>query len=429
MFKKNKKSIVEWPSPFEVAVILTLLIIILAIVFTEKSPTSIILSWGDGLWSLLAFMAQMCLILLSGFVLASSRPIQKILELSSALPQTSAQVLVFTFVVSAFLCWVNWGLGLVASAFLARRMSHSPHTSNYPLLVAASYMGFIFWHGGLSGSIPLLVSGKEHFSAHLTNEAIPLSLTTFSLFNILLILTLLTTLVVVLLMLNHYSSPNQTKIPPLESQYQVGQTTNQHKGSYLGMYWLLIGLFISYIFIAQLKGQFSMGLNQMILIFIILGMIFHGHFSSYMQAVSDGCTKLGPILVQYPLYAGIMGVMIDSGLALKISQAFVGVSTTESYPVFAFLSAGLVNLFVPSGGGQWAVQAPIVMDGARQLAVPAERVILAVAWGDAWTNLAQPFWAIPLLSLAGLSLKHIAGYCLTALAVSGLVISSFFYFF
>ena len=146
-----------------------------------------------------------------------------------------------------------------------------------------------------------------------------------------------------------------------------------------------------------------------------------------MNAATEACSKLAPILIQYPLYAGIMAIMIKSGLAVQISDAFVAMSNESTYSVFMFLSAGLVNFFVPSGGGQWAVQASVVIDGAKQLGVPLEKAVMAVAWGDAWTNLAQPFWALPLLTIVGLGLKDIMSYCLGALVVSGSVISLWFF--
>ena len=134
------------------------------------------------------------------------------------------------------------------------------------------------------------------------------------------------------------------------------------------------------------------------------------------------------IILQFPLYAGLMGMMVDSGLAISMSQWFVEISTKQSFPVITFLSAGIVNFFVPSGGGQWAVQAPIVVPAANQLGVPISQAAMAVAWGDAWTNMIQPFWALPLLALSGLKLRQIMGYCIVILIWSGVLIGSMIYF-
>jgi short-chain fatty acids transporter len=177
----------------------------------------------------------------------------------------------------------------------------------------------------------------------------------------------------------------------------------------------------------SVSEEFRFGLNEVNFILFYVGLVLHGGLSQYMATVKKACFRLAPILVQYPIYAGIMGIMIQSGLAVEISDLFVSFSSAKTYPVYMFLSSGLVNLFVPSGGGQWAVQAPVVIQGAQALGVPLWKVVLAVAWGDAWTNLAQPFWALPLLSIVGLSIRDILGYCLQALFVSGLVISLFFW--
>jgi len=128
-------------------------------------------------------------------------------------------------------------------------------------------------------------------------------------------------------------------------------------------------------------------------------------------------------VIQFPFYAGIMAIMVKTGLAQQISEGFIAIATTESLPFWSFLSAGFVNIFVPSGGGQWAVQAPIVIPAAHALGADIPRVAMAVAWGDAWTNLIQPFWALPVLAIAGLKAKDIMGFCLVQLIITGVFIS------
>ena len=139
---------------------------------------------------------------------------------------------------------------------------------------------------------------------------------------------------------------------------------------------------------------------------------------SLQQAIRGGAG----IAIQFPFYAGIMAIMVKTGLATTLSEAFVSLATADSLPLYTFLSAGLLNLFVPSGGGQWAVQAPVMIPAAQALGADLPRVAMAVAWGDAWTNLLQPFWALPLLALAGLRAKDIMGYCLVQLVVVGVVV-------
>ena len=427
-----KKTGISIPNPFEIAIVLTLIVLGAATLSTEHSFIDNVGFWGDGLWSLLSFMTQMCLILLGGYVLAASKPVNKLLLLLVKIPKTNNQIYLMTLFVSTLTCWLNWGLGLVASAFFALEMARANKKTNFPLLVAISYMGFIFWHGGLSGSIPLVVGTPNNFSYQWLGELIGFEQTVFSFFNLSLIGALFVSLSILVLYFAKKTEgvilqgPNNFETSGIEkSAAESEEKTMLSKA----LHWLLLTMFVTYLGALVVSGRFSVGLNLINFILIGLGLFLHGSLNRYMEAIKSGCGKLGPILVQYPLYAGIMGVIIQSGLVVRISNAFVYMSSETTYPLFMFLSAGLVNFFVPSGGGQWAVQAPVVIEGAKQLGVPMWKVVMAVAWGDAWTNLAQPFWALPLLSIVGLGIKDIMVYCLAALLVSGVVIGGFFLFF
>ncbi len=189
------------------------------------------------------------------------------------------------------------------------------------------------------------------------------------------------------------------------------------------------GLGGAYLLIQLFSGDFSLNLNSLNFIFLFCAIFLHRNPESFIQAISEAAKKVGPILLQFPFYAGIMGMMISSNLATTISEAFVEFSTAQTFPLLTFYSAGLVNLFVPSGGGQWAVQAPVVLTAAKEVGANIPLVSMAVAWGDAWTNMLQPFWALPLLAVAGLHLRDIIGYCLVALVVSGVFLSTLFLIF
>ncbi len=418
------------PTPFEIAILLTLFVLFLATVFTNSSVSDNLSFWGQGFWSLLTFMTQMCLILLGGFVVATSRPVGHCLQAIAKLPQSSLQVYLLTFGVSASACWINWGLGLVVGAFFAKEVAKQNAAVHFPLIVAISYMGFIFWHGGLSGSIPLTVGTAGNFSEKWLGGLVHFDQTVFSFFNLALIATLFFALALLIFVFNRQISAKDSvvafaggeEIP--DSQVLAEENSLFSRPSFFS----LVVLMVIFLALQISSGDFGFSLNQINFLLILMGLTLHGSLQAYMEAVQRGCRRLAPILVQYPLYAGIMGVMVQSGLALNISDAFVTVSSETTFPVYMFLSAGLVNLFVPSGGGQWAVQAPVVIQGAQQLGVPFWKVILAVSWGDAWTNLAQPFWALPLLSIVGLGIRDIMSYCLQALLLSGIVISGFFLF-
>ncbi len=145
-------------------------------------------------------------------------------------------------------------------------------------------------------------------------------------------------------------------------------------------------------------------------LFLALGLLFHAHVGRFLVAVTDGVKGAGGIIIQFPFYAGIMGMMISSGLGAQITELFVSISTAETFSLYTFLSAGPLNLFIPSGGGQWAVQAPIMIPAAIELGVEPAKAAMAIAWGDAWTNMIQPFWALPALAVAGLQARDIMGF-------------------
>ncbi len=424
----KKENHIFVPSPLELAILLTLFTLILSTGVTQHGIVENLNFWGNGFWSLLAFMTQMCLILLGGFVVASSQSVNRVLVVVAKIPRDSLQVYLLTFVVSAIACWINWGLGLMVGAFFALEVTKQNPKAHFPLVVAASYMGFIFWHGGLSGSIPLTVGTPDNFSQKWLGVLIHFDQTVFSLFNILLMVTLLFGLGFLIAWFHWQLRGKEVSKPFFNETVSKNKDVNLDQSSYFSRpaFFILAGLMLLYFGVQIFQNSFSFSLNQINFLLILVGLLVHGSLASYMRSVQQACRRLAPILVQYPLYAGIMGVMIDSGLAVQLSDAFVKISNETTYPLFMFLSAGLVNFFVPSGGGQWAVQAPVVIQGAKELGVPLWKVVMAVAWGDAWTNLAQPFWALPLLSIVGLGLRDIMGYCLKALVVSGAIIGLFF---
>lgn len=425
----------KWtPDPFVIAVALTGLVGILALIFTPAGLTEVTLSWGDGFWKLISFTLQMAMILLGGFLVASSPVVQLGLEKICGRITSPALAIIATTLIAGLASWLNWGFGLVVGAFLAVEMARQVPKANFRVLVASSYSGFLLWHGGLSGSIPLVVNTEGNFSQEWIGRVIPLSETLFSGFNI----TAVLGLIVLLPLTNWYLSRSvedsevEIKFPPAKLVAIPSEKNQTPAQKVENSYWVPVFLFafaLFYLFLIIRKDQFRLDLNAINFIFLFLGLILHWRTRSFLSAIKKGSEKLGPILIQYPLYAGIMGIMRETGLANRISDFFVNTSTQTSFPLFTFLGAGVVNFFVPSGGGQWAVQAPVVIPAAETLGVNIPLTVLAVAWGDAWTNMAQPFWALPLLAIAGLGAKDILGFTLTTLIISGLWLSTLFLIF
>jgi len=172
--------------------------------------------------------------------------------------------------------------------------------------------------------------------------------------------------------------------------------------------------------LVRTKG-FTLDINAMIFIAFNLGLIFHARPIRYVRAFNTAARTVGPILLQFPLYGGIMGMMTGTGLASVIAQAFVAFSTHETLPFWSFVSSNIISLFVPSGGGHWAVQGPFMIPAAVNLKVDPALTAMATAMGEQTANMIQPFWALPILAIAKLGIKDIMGYCVMALLV-GLVV-------
>ena len=425
------------PDPFIFAIVLTLVVFALVMPSTGQGPVQVVEAWAGGFWKLLSFSMQMAMVVVTGHAMASAPAFKRKLAIMAGIAKTPGQAIVLVTVVSAIACWVNWGFGLVVGAIFARELAAKIRGVDYRLLIASAYSGFLFWHAGLSGSIPLAIAGGANIET-VTNgavtAAIPTSETIFSPMNITILLVMLVTIPLLnrlmhpaaqdtiefdtseLLESNASESIDKASMTPAERM--------ENSRVLSGLIGLMGYVFVVYYFI---QNGFALNLNIVNFTFLFTAILLHGTPKSLLNAVSDGAKNCAGILLQFPFYAGIMGMMTAVGssgdsLASLISQGFVAISNETTFPLFTFLSAGIVNFFVPSGGGQWAVQAPVMMPAGAELGVDAAKTAMAIAWGDAWTNMIQPFWALPALAIAGLGAKDVMGYCLLALLGSGVII-------
>lgn len=414
------------PDPFVLVLLLTLLVFAAGIGVEAQSPVAMLEHWGKGFWNLLQFSMQMVLILVTGWVLATTLFFRRILEAIAKLAHTPGQAILLVSVVSLVASWLNWGFGLVIGAMFARQLARGVTGVDYRLLIASAYSGFVIWHGGLSGSVPLTLATADHFLAARTGVIVTGD-TIFSTFNLLIVLALFICVPILNRLMMPRPEDTVTVDPALLVDVEfVPDTTTDTPAARLDNSILLaqsvgiMGLVFSGYYFLVSAG--TLNLNIVNFMFLFLGIMLHGRPSRFLAAIGDAARGSGGIIVQFPFYAGLMGMIVGSGLAVTISNVFVAVSTDTTLPLFAFLSAGLVNIFIPSGGGQWAVQGPIMVEAATNMGADLPRVAMAVAWGDAWTNLIQPFWALPALAIAGLRAKDIMGYCLITLFMSGVVI-------
>lgn len=422
------------PDPYVFVALLTIIVFLLGVGLTDSGPLDMVVHWGDGFWELLSFTMQMVIVLVAGYVLAISPVFKRLLSRLANLAKSPGSAILLVSIVSLIACWINWGFGLVIGALFAKEIAKKVTTVDYRLLIASAYSGFIIWHGGLAGSIPLSIATVDHPFSDIMG-VVSTSETLFSTYNLIIVIAL----VISVPLLNRFMMPKPKdtfSIDPklLEDEVEIEEEKNEltpadrlENSVLLSM--IIGALGLTYLIQHFVKNGFDLNLNIVNLIFFILGIIFHGTPKQFLAAIATAVKTAGGIIFQFPFYAGIMGMMVASGLAGVMSEWFVNISTTSTFPLFSFYAAGLVNFFVPSGGGQWAVQAPIMLDAAQTLGVSYSKTAMAIAWGDAWTNMIQPFWALPALAIAGLRAKDIMGYCIFVLLLSGVIISIGLYFF
>ena len=426
------------PEPFIFAIILTFVAIAVAIPVCHQSIAEVVSNWGGGVWNLLGFSMQMALVLVTGATLAAAPTIKKGINKLASLPKTPAGAIALVTGISAVACWLNWGFGLIVGAIFAKEIAKKLKGVDYRLLIASAYSGFVVWHAG----IPLKMASDVNELVKDTNgvitSVIPIGSTILDWHNV--VMVVLVTIALVAINSAMHPKTDIVTIDPalLDEDNSVGANNySPNKSSrptpamrlensrilsgilaLLGFAFLVISLFIKH-------KTFDLG--SVILLFLFLGIVLHKTPIAYVRAFAKSVSGAAGILLQFPFYAGIMGIITgvgESGICLGtvVSQAFINISTSTTYPIYTFLCAAILNMFVPSGGGHWAIQAPIMFAAGEALNVDHGLTGMAIAWGDAWTNLIQPFWALPALAIAKLNAKDIMGFCLIDLVVSGIII-------
>ena len=349
------------PDAYLFAVILTFIAFAAALALTGKGFMDLIIMWGNGLYGILAFAMQMILILVTGHALASSKPIKKFLTSLASIPTNGGQAAMMNCFAVGVASFFNWGFGLVVGALLARELAKKVKNMDYAFVVAAGYSGFVIWHGGISGSIPLAVATKGHLVEKLTG-IIPTTATIFSSWNLIITWTIIITLPILFKLM----TPPDSEVRAIDPALLVDAEPP-----------------------AEPKEK---TLATMLENSVIINMAF-----------------------------GAMGVLYLGNYFMKNGMG--NLSLNIVIMVF-FIAGGVINFFVPSGGGQWIVQGPINIPAGLALGVDPAKVAMSISYGDQWTNMIQPFWALPLLGIAQLGVRDIMGYCCMTLIWSGIIMGA-----
>ncbi len=435
------------PSPFAIALLLTLLTMVLAFFFTDAPNNqphffAILSYWENGIWNnkLLVFAYQMMLILVLGHILVLSKPVNSVIQRLTQFANNTSSAVILVSVTTMLVSFFNWGLGLIFGAILARKVAEASQlrgfSINYPLVGASGYVGLMIWHGGISGSAPLKVSESGHLASFMSSikdpslsaqlpDLIPFSQTVFSTFNLIIFGVLLVVIPFVLFRIGKKAPNTPVHLPIYKGIIDKNEPIQgAEKIDYSKWFGTAFGILLLITFMYQYIGNIrNIIITPNMLNFFMLGLalVMHRSIQSFLLALEEAIKGASGILIQFPLYFGIMGIMSGSGMVVQIADFFVSIATPMTLPIYTFFSAGLVNIFVPSGGGQWAVQGPIVIESALKLGVPLPKAIMALAYGDQVTNMLQPFWALPLLGITKLKAKEILPYTLLLMVVGTVI--------
>ncbi|MCE4599475.1 MAG: TIGR00366 family protein [Desulfurococcales archaeon] len=446
------------PDPFIFAIILTVVGAVISIAVLRpyeyvgwSGTVKFVLyeSWFGGFWKLLTFSMQMVLILVTGYVIAHHPLVYRGLARLAAWPRDTKSAAVLAALVSILLSWISWGLSLIGGAVLAREIGKQAVLRNrrihYPAVVAAAYAGLgLTWHWGLTSSAGLLMNTPGNFLAKVMKElygqeTVPLSQTIFHPYTIInFILVTLAALVIFWVISPRGGDiktivdydPDALKEEVKEERVEARTLAEKLENSrVLAWVTVLFGLIALYYEISGKGISRALNLNVMNFIFIIIGLMLYSNPIRYAKAFYNSVRGAAGVILQFHFYAGIFGLFnttfSPTGLnaAEVIADKLASIATAGSWPVMSWLIAGLINLFIPSGGGEWATIGEILVRAGHALGVPVGKTIMAYAVGDAWTNLLQPFWAIPLLHITATRARDVFGYTIALMILIAPIIA------
>ncbi|MDE2198978.1 MAG: short-chain fatty acid transporter [Rhodospirillales bacterium] len=419
------------PDPFVIAIGLTFAVAAAALLFAPKGdPVTVVTSWYAGLFGIVGFAFQMVMILVTGHALAHAPIVQRALKSLVGLASTANQAVILTFLVAAAASWLNWGFGLVVGAILAREVAKRIHL-DFGWLVAAAYSGWVIWASGPSSSIAL--SQATHANAlniveKLTGHLLPFGETVFTTFNLVPTALVVILMPLVFILLKPREDEIVAFVPAAEERAAASPAAAKPAGTFadkanratiVSLFLALLGL--SYLAITWASKGVNVDVNAVILILLVCGVCLHGTPVAYSEAMKNAARQAGSMILQYPIYGGIMGIMGATGLAAMISKFFVAIATGHTLPFWTYFASLFITFLVPSGGGHWAVQGPFAIPAAVTLHASIPAVTMSVALGEQVSNMMQPFWALPVVAMAGIGIQRVLGFTVVTFLVAGII--------
>ena len=416
------------PDSWVVCMMLTVLAMLLAIVGAGAGLNETVLAWGGGMWALLELAMQFTIAMIAAHACVSSRPAFRFLDWLASRPDTDrpVQAVVLLGAFSIVVAYFNWAASVVASALFLPFIARRNPQADVRLLIAAGYLGLgTVWHGGLSGSAPLIMATSGNpittpppGTEPLVDRLLPVTETLFNSFNLIYLLIVSVVALVMVAVLHPrrtgrtLSEDELSAIMPVLPDEVEPTTPAAGIEAFRGWVFLaviLIGYPLGHSIVTEGFGA-SWTINAYNAVFLIGALLLQGRPSSLVRAFGNGARTASGVILQFPFYAGIFGVINSTGLGDWLGELFVRAATTETYPLIVYLYSGFVNLFVPSGGSKWLIEAPYLLPAARELGVSPTTTLLAYCYGDSTSNLIQPFWAIPILTVTRMKFGDVLGY-------------------
>ncbi len=416
------------PDSWVVCMMLTVLAIMLAIVGAGAGLNETVLAWGDGMWSLLELAMQFTIAMIAAHACVSSRPAYRFLDWLASRPDADrpVQAVVLLGAFSIIIAYLNWAASVIASALFVPFIAKRNPKADIRLLIAAAYLGIgTVWHGGLSGSAPLIlatpgnpVTTPPPGAEPLLDRLLPVTETLFNSFNLIyLAIVAVVGLAMVALLHPRQNARTLTEdelnaiMPTLADEEEPATPAAQMESfrGWIVLAVILIGYPLGYSIMTRGFGA-SWTINAYNAVFLIGALLLQGTPAKLVKAFGNGARTASGVILQFPFYAGIFGVINGTALGDWLGGLFVQVATTDTYPLIVYLYSGIVNIFVPSGGSKWLIEAPYLLPAARELAVSPTTTVLAYAYGDSTSNLIQPFWAIPILTVTRMKFGDVLGY-------------------
>nr|WP_319387886.1 TIGR00366 family protein [uncultured Cohaesibacter sp.] len=401
------------PESFVFALILTAIVFVLAFFLTEAGPMKIIEAWYGGLWSMISFAFQMTIMVVLTSMAAKSPQLERILSSIASAPKSATSAYVILIVFATVSSWINWAFGTILSPVLAMYLSKNIKGVHFPLMIAVGYACMVMVQPICpSISAVALLASPDHFMVDQVG-VMPVSETAFNPLGLIMVAILF---VVTLVVTINTTPPEEEVIAfdgeinlQVEGEVEANDTIADKMNNsrlVLGVFSLIGVIYFVYHF---LTGN-GLTLNFIIFIFLIADLILYKTPKKFVDAVKHNMVLAANVMIQFPFYGGIMGVMAKTGLTGVLANGMIFMASEHTIYWFSYVSASIVNLFVPSQGGQWIVQGPILVEAAKAFDAHMPSIVTAFMMGDEATNLIQPLYIIPALALVDIELKKVWGF-------------------